>query len=92
MDPLTPQTITSRDELSAQLQEIRRLDYSLDDEECEEGARCVAAPLYDHTQRVIAALSISGPVSRFSVENLPRLISLVRECAGKISKQMGYAG
>ncbi len=91
MAALTPQTITAFDELSAQLQEIRRLGYSLDDEECEEGARCVAAPLYDHTQRVIAALSISGPVSRFSVENLPRLIALVRECARDISKQMGYA-
>ncbi|MGI6037359.1 MAG: IclR family transcriptional regulator [Limnochordia bacterium] len=90
MEPLTPQTINDEDELLFQLQEVRRLGYALDDEECEPGARCVAAPIYDYTQRVVAALSISGPLSRFSVDDLPRLIHIVREYGAKISRDLGY--
>lgn len=67
----------------AQLQEIRKLGYATSYEEREPGAAAVAAPIFDRTGKVAAALSVSGPVSRLSPQTLedfaPVLIETARE-------------
>lgn len=60
----TPGTITSRDELDATLDDIRDRGYALDDEERLKGLRCVAAPILSNDDRVLGAVSVSGPTSR----------------------------
>lgn len=62
----TSNTITDRDELAAELQEIRERGYAVDDEEMIEGIRCVAAPITN--DGVVGAISISGPSSRMAGE------------------------
>ncbi|RDI69851.1 IclR family transcriptional regulator [Halopelagius longus] len=62
---VTPNTITSRTELVEELAAIRERGYALDDEENIEGLRCVAAPVRDGN-KVLGAISISGPSSRFT--------------------------
>jgi DNA-binding IclR family transcriptional regulator len=70
----TPNTITDRETLFAELETIRERGYAVDDEEKIEGVRCVAAPLTD--DGVVGAISISGPSSRMDGERfreeLPR--------------------
>ncbi|NWF55742.1 MAG: IclR family transcriptional regulator [Syntrophaceae bacterium] len=87
----TPKTITNPNDLRRHLRMVRDLGYAVDDEENEEGVRCVAAPLRDESGAVVAAISISGP----SVRMTPKLIrdSLnreVREAALKISAKLGF--
>lgn len=62
----TDRTITDPDELFAELEEIRDRGYSYDDEESLKGLRCIAAPIQDDDDRVVGAVSVTGPVSRLS--------------------------
>jgi DNA-binding IclR family transcriptional regulator len=67
---LTSHTITTAGELEAHLDEVRRDGYAMDNEERAEGVRCVAAPIWDRTGRVTAALSVSGASFRMVGEHL----------------------
>lgn len=87
----TKNTIVDKDELYRVLSEIRRNGYALDDEEVQEGLRCVAAPIKGYTGDVVAAISISGLTSYFKDEKLPELSKVVISTAGKISGELGCA-
>ncbi len=64
----------------------------MDNEECEVGAKCIAAPIRDYTNQVVAAVSVSGPSARLSEEGLNELVGVVKETASKISQKIGYRG
>jgi len=64
----TEQTITDPDELCAELEEIRDAGVAFDDEEYGNGLRCVAAPVMGPNERVLGAISVSGPSSRLQGE------------------------
>src|SRR5215831_12064554 len=68
---LTPKTITKIDELKAEFKTIRDRGYSLDNEEIEEGLRCVGAAVLDHNGRPIGAMSVSAPSFRLTMEKVP---------------------
>ena len=87
---LTPHTIVDRARLLRAVEEIRQQGYALDDEEIEEGVRCVAAPVFDEKKHLVAALSITGPVTRFNGERLPALIGAVRAAAAELSGKLGF--
>ncbi len=61
---LTPRTITSAKRLLNDLAGIRERGYGLDEEEREKGVTCVAAPIFNHTGDVVAAISVAGPTER----------------------------
>lgn len=61
----TERTITTADELWAELDRIRERGYSVEDEERRVGVRSVAVALTGGTDEVIGALSLSGPRRRF---------------------------
>lgn len=88
LTPLTPNTACTEEALLERLEQIRAQGYALDDEECELGARCVAAPVYNYTGNVVAGISVSGPVSRLSLERIAVIAPVVQETAAKISKLM----
>jgi DNA-binding IclR family transcriptional regulator len=54
--------------------------------------RCVAAPIRNHSGRVVASLSVSGPATRISKGRIPTLAARVREVAAKLSTRLGYVG
>jgi len=85
----TERSITQVDALRAEIQQIREQGWARDNEEYVLGAGCVSAPVFDHTGRVIAALTVSGPARRIE-ENLDRFIPLVTDRALSISQHMGY--
>ncbi len=88
----TPRTITNRDELEKQLLDVARDGFASVHEEFEIGLNAVAAPIYNHTGSVIAAISISGPAFRFAPEDQPGLIDALREAGLTISARMGFRG
>jgi DNA-binding IclR family transcriptional regulator len=63
----------------------------VDNEELEEGVRCVAAPVRDYSHRVVAGIGLSGPVSRFSTERIQsELVPLVKQAGVTLSQRLGY--
>ena len=87
--PLTPHTIVSRDRLLEELRQVRREGFAIDDEECELGVRCVAAPVRDHTGRVVCSISVSGPVNRMTDSALKAAGKAVRASAQTLSRRLG---
>lgn len=85
----TEATIRVLSKLKTQLRECRRAGYSLDDQELEAGLRCVGAPLLNHSGRVVAAISASGPTTRLQGNALDRAIRAVRATASTISVRLG---
>ena len=86
----TAAAITDRATLAEELARVQAQQFAIDDEESEDGVRCVGAPIFDHTGRVFAAISISGPAYRLSISRLNALSSLVIEAARTISGTLGY--
>jgi IclR family transcriptional regulator, KDG regulon repressor len=86
---LSPKTITTLDLLRGNLDQVVQLGYALDDEETFVGIRCVAAPIRDHTNQVIAALGLSGPTTRIEGERVSNLGGLVRSLAVEFSASLG---
>lgn len=87
----TPSTLTDPALLRRELERIRSVGHALDNEEFAAGLKCLAAPLRDHTRRVVASLGIAGPAVRFAEERVPRLAALVREAAAGASAALGFA-
>lgn len=86
---LTPHTITALPKLRAELEASRKRGYALDNEETYPGIRCIAVPIHDQRARIIAALSISAPSSRFSDEKVPSHYDLLRSTAKSIRSFLG---
>lgn len=88
----TDKTITDLNRLKKQLSVIKREDIALDEEEMNRGVKCIASPLRDWNGKVVAAISISGPSTRLSDKRLEELKPLIKNCALKISRTIGYQG
>jgi DNA-binding IclR family transcriptional regulator len=89
----TQSTITSAMRLRTELRAITDQGYSVDHEEREEGVRCVAAPVRDHSGRTIAAISILAPSIRLtSSKRAAEVIRMTIEAAAALSSRLGYQG
>jgi DNA-binding IclR family transcriptional regulator len=88
---LTEHTLTTLAALEEDFARIRRRGYAVDNEEHEEGVGCVASPVFDHSGRPCAAISVSGPSARILGANAPRLGSLLVEHAAQVSGALGFA-
>jgi DNA-binding IclR family transcriptional regulator len=86
----TRHTLATMSAFRAELQKVRAQGFAVDDEEIEEGLRCVGAPVRDYTGEVVAAISIAGPVFRVKKENIPHLARAVMGAARDLSKDLGY--
>ena len=87
---MTMHTITDPAALFAELDKVRAQGYAFDNEEYEPGARCIAAPIYDYTGRVVAGLSVSGPVTRMTDEHIYETLPFLLDAAAQVSQRMGY--
>ena len=84
----TVNTIVDREALRAHLRLVRSRGYALDEGETELDLLCVAAPIRDHQDSVIAALSVSGPVTRMTDAALPGLVETVVTTARLITREL----
>jgi DNA-binding IclR family transcriptional regulator len=85
----TPKTITSIGKLERHLAEVRSRGYATDDEETEEGARCVGAAIIGNKGRAMAAISVSGPTSFITAARVPEIAREVKRACRAISELMG---
>ncbi|WP_019631739.1 IclR family transcriptional regulator [Actinomadura atramentaria] len=91
MAAMTDRTITDPDRLAAELDRVRRTGYAIDDRENEPEVRCVAAPIFDHTDRAVGALSVSGLISRMTPARVREVGPLVARTGLEISRVLGSA-
>jgi DNA-binding IclR family transcriptional regulator len=89
LEKLTEKTINDRMRLLEEFARIRLDGYVVDDEGIEYGLCCLAVPIYDYTGRVIAAISVSGPVARMN-ENRGKFIEKLQSIGGAVSRRLGY--
>jgi DNA-binding IclR family transcriptional regulator len=87
---LTHRTIATPEALRTEMEKTRRRGYAVDDEELEEGLRCIAVPLLDAQRLPVAAVSISGPSFRVTAQKLPAIANHLLQCVRGISVDMGY--
>jgi DNA-binding IclR family transcriptional regulator len=86
----TPHTIKSVAQLRKELTVIRQKGYSLDNEEAYLGSRCIGAPIFDSSGKIVAAVSVSGPTMRVTRERVPAFASAAKNAATAISLSLGY--
>ena len=87
----TENTITSHAELKKRLAQIRSRGFSTDNQEMEEGLRCIGAPVRDHSATVVAAISLAGPATRVTKKNRAELAAYVMVAAGRVSASLGFS-
>ena len=83
-------TIVSTSKLKRELERVRVLGYALDDEEDEIGFRCIGAPIFNYTKKVVAAISVAGTTNQIPDDGVPQLAVIVKHAAAGISTQLGY--
>ena len=88
--PYTPHTLVDRDSIINDLQKIRSRGYSVDNQEMEEGVRCVAALVFDHQGKPTAAVSITGAALRVTPDRVVHFGELIKSCALAISRELGF--
>src|ERR1700732_813958 len=85
----TEKTITSLAQLREELRLVRERGFAFDDEETEDGLRCIAAAVQEHSGRVAAALGILGPAFRIPDESVATLGATVIRAAGGLFAGLG---
>lgn len=90
LEKMTDRTIVSLAALREDLAGIRERGYSTSLGERQVGAGSVAAPVLDHTGVPVAALSVCGPVERFSAE-AELCAERLLEVTSDLSRRIGYA-
>ena len=80
-------TIVFNNKLQAELEHIRKVGYSFDNEEDEIGFRCVGAPIFENDRTVIAAISVAGTTAQISGTTLDSLSRIVKDAADEISQR-----
>ena len=97
MPALTPNTITTLEGLADELELVRDFGHACDHEETLIGLCCVAAPIYDSTGTVVAAVSFSVPTYRFfekETEYIAAILDAARHISGsagpKLEEYPGY--
>jgi DNA-binding IclR family transcriptional regulator len=82
----TAASITTLSRLERELDQVRRQGFAIDNEEVEQGLRCIAAPVRDDTGTLLAGLSVSAPADRHN----PAWAALVQRTAAAISAAIGH--
>jgi DNA-binding IclR family transcriptional regulator len=81
----TARTITNPAKLEKQLEIARKEGYTVDQAEEIEGSHCVAAPVYDHDGRLVAAVVVTGPLERITTHKFAVYGRMVAATATRIS-------
>lgn len=88
--PRTSSTHTSLNSLRRELELTRRRGYARDESENEEGALCIAAPIFGSDDQPIAAVSLAAPASRLGGALEKKVACAILDAAQAISATLGY--
>jgi DNA-binding IclR family transcriptional regulator len=87
---LTPRTLDSRAALERALETVRTNGWAASVDESESGLNSLAAPIFDYSSQVVAAISVAGPSERLTPSAMVRFAQQLREATADISREMGY--
>lgn len=87
----TPRTIVDRAAMAAALEEVRGRGYATEIEELAFGRACLAAPIRNRAGEIVAALSVSGPLSVLDLRSPQELALQVIEAVDEVSVALGYS-
>ena len=91
LEVFTAHTLATPENLAADMITTRARGYALDDQEKNLGMRCIAAPIHNAHGEVIAGVSVSGPTTRVSTDQIETLATSVMRAAQDISFALGAA-
>jgi DNA-binding IclR family transcriptional regulator len=87
LDALTDKTLTSREQLDASLEEVRRNGYAVSLGERDPWAGAVAAPIF-LGDVLVGSISVCGPHNRFTPDKVADYGPLVKDQAAQLSRQL----
>lgn len=90
LNAFTPHTETDPARLDHQLSAVVQNGYATERDEFIEGTTAVAAPVFDHQRRMVAALAIAGPTFRMEDELVAGFVPQLLDSVRAISIQLGY--
>ncbi len=90
LKPMTPNSITSKEQLWNHLDKVRQEGIAFDFEENVVGGVCVGTTVRNHTGKVVAGLSISLPTQRLRGDTFVTLKDVLLRAAGHLSAELGY--
>lgn len=85
----TSRTVTDAGELATRLDAIRAQGWHVAQDDLDEGAFSVAAPIHGASDEVVAAISVAGALARFDEARRARHLAAVRAAAARISQRLG---
>jgi len=85
LDYKTQHTLTDPDALIAELQQIQKQGYALDQEEFIIGMVAISVPVLDGQGRYIASLAYHGPLPRMSLADAIARKSYLSDAADRLS-------
>ncbi|MDR3588783.1 MAG: IclR family transcriptional regulator [Negativicutes bacterium] len=88
--PKTLFSIQSYDELIRELDRIRERGYSIDNKESEVNVFCLGAPIYNHLDKPVAAISVRCLASAVNDDMIEKLSRLLTQSALLISNKLGF--
>ena len=86
LSSLTSKSISSLEELKKNLKRVRKQGYAVDREEYKIGINCIGVPVFGRNG-VIAAISITGPASRFTIDEMGKVKDKLMTISKEISNQ-----
>jgi len=89
LEKFTDKTITDPEELLKEMAKIRTHGYAFDDEEKNQGMRCIAAPILNFFGEAVAGISVSGPTHRMTSERIQDITKAVKKAAFTLSQNLG---
>lgn len=90
LEPQASNTITDPDQFRHCLKIVKEQGYASSISEIMDGVTSVAAPIYDYTGKVTAAVSVVGPSQRIRHYEIPAYAQKVIEAGKEISERLGY--
>ncbi|HCU58105.1 MAG TPA: hypothetical protein DF984_07800 [Anaerolineaceae bacterium] len=86
----TAATIITQEELALELKKVRQQGFAIDDEEYDEGVRCIAVPVFDFRNKIVGAVGISGPAARVSLDRLEEMSSQVIQIGQELTDRLKF--
>lgn len=87
----TSRTLTEKAKILKDLEEVRRRGYAVDNQEYEDEIKSIGAPIRDRNGKVMASISLVGPIWLMSDEKVEKKLgSETREAARRISQKLGF--
>lgn len=91
LDKVTDRSITDRERLRAELEQVRERGWALNDEERNTGVRAIAAPVLAPGGGALAAIAIQGPTIRVTDDRLPDLAAQLEKTARIVAPTLAAA-